>query len=362
MFWRRRTARGSGAFFVAAKPSTTPPSAEDRADLGVNFEASATKPRRRRASSCASRASGCGISTAARCRRAGRAGCSSSSSSRSRSCSAGARRRQSVEQVRRDGLPVGRDSGERTAGRRRRRRRRRRCGGGGRGGAEHSRRVSAHQVGASRRRKTVPQLKKFLEDGGTILAIGGSAMNLARPDRPAGRQPRRERPTASERAAGARSSTCPARCCGWPSTTRRRSRTASRSRSTCSSTTVRCSAGAERGAKGVKPVAWFDSATPLRSGWAWGQHYLEGGVPVVEARSARASCSCSVRRSRSARSRTARGGEGGGGGRGEGGGGGRGGGGCGAAAVLTVRPAAFARLAALFAGRLVRRGARFDVA
>jgi hypothetical protein len=36
-------------------------------------------------------------------------------------------------------------------------------------------------------------------------------------------------------------------------------------------------------AKGTKAVAWFDSKEPLRSGWAWGQNYLEGGVSVVEA-------------------------------------------------------------------------------
>ena len=34
--------------------------------------------------------------------------------------------------------------------------------------------------------------------------------------------------------------------------------------------------------KGTKAVAWFDSASPLRSGWAWGQNYLEGGAAVVE--------------------------------------------------------------------------------
>jgi hypothetical protein len=37
-------------------------------------------------------------------------------------------------------------------------------------------------------------------------------------------------------------------------------------------------------AAGVRPIAWFDSPTPLRSGWAWGQTYLEGGVAVAEAR------------------------------------------------------------------------------
>jgi hypothetical protein len=35
--------------------------------------------------------------------------------------------------------------------------------------------------------------------------------------------------------------------------------------------------------EGVTAVAWFPNATPLRSGWAWGQHYLEGGVSVAEA-------------------------------------------------------------------------------
>jgi len=35
--------------------------------------------------------------------------------------------------------------------------------------------------------------------------------------------------------------------------------------------------------KGVKPVAWFDSKEPLRSGWAWGQSYLQGGTASVEA-------------------------------------------------------------------------------
>jgi hypothetical protein len=34
----------------------------------------------------------------------------------------------------------------------------------------------------------------------------------------------------------------------------------------------------------LKPIAWFDSATPLRSGWAWGQQSLERGVAIAEAR------------------------------------------------------------------------------
>ena len=36
--------------------------------------------------------------------------------------------------------------------------------------------------------------------------------------------------------------------------------------------------------KGITPIAWFDSATPLRSGWAWGQAQLQGGVAIAEAK------------------------------------------------------------------------------
>ena len=38
------------------------------------------------------------------------------------------------------------------------------------------------------------------------------------------------------------------------------------------------------GAAGVRAIAAFDSPTPLRSGWAWGQKYLDGGVLALEAR------------------------------------------------------------------------------
>jgi hypothetical protein len=39
----------------------------------------------------------------------------------------------------------------------------------------------------------------------------------------------------------------------------------------------------EAALKGVKPVAWYESATPLRSGWAWGQQYLDQAVSIVDA-------------------------------------------------------------------------------
>ena len=33
----------------------------------------------------------------------------------------------------------------------------------------------------------------------------------------------------------------------------------------------------------IKPLAWFTDENPLRSGWAWGQNYLKGGVAAFEA-------------------------------------------------------------------------------
>jgi hypothetical protein len=35
--------------------------------------------------------------------------------------------------------------------------------------------------------------------------------------------------------------------------------------------------------KGLEQVAWFDSKTPLQSGWALGQEHLQGGVAVIDA-------------------------------------------------------------------------------
>jgi hypothetical protein len=36
-------------------------------------------------------------------------------------------------------------------------------------------------------------------------------------------------------------------------------------------------------ARGVKRVVWIDNPAPLRSGWAWGQRYLNGVTEVLQA-------------------------------------------------------------------------------
>ena len=42
--------------------------------------------------------------------------------------------------------------------------------------------------------------------------------------------------------------------------------------------------GPDAAAKGVRAIATFDTATPLTSGWAWGQELLKGGVAIAEAK------------------------------------------------------------------------------
>jgi len=41
--------------------------------------------------------------------------------------------------------------------------------------------------------------------------------------------------------------------------------------------------GLQPGATGIRPLAVYEDDTPLRSGWAWGQEHLQGGVAMLEA-------------------------------------------------------------------------------
>ena len=38
------------------------------------------------------------------------------------------------------------------------------------------------------------------------------------------------------------------------------------------------------GRASIQPVGWFDTDAPLRSGWAWGQHHVKDGIGIAEAR------------------------------------------------------------------------------
>jgi hypothetical protein len=160
-------------------------------------------------------------------------------------------------------------------------------GGGGRGGGAAPSIPPQYQsqLGAYTAAQTVPQLKKFLEDGGTILAVGRSAMNLAElMALPVGNHLVERSPDGSARP-------LPAEKYYVPGSVLRVAvdNTAPIAHGVTNPLDVFFDNSPvfrlepEAALKGVRPVAWFDSPNPLRSGWAYGQGYLQGGVAIVDA-------------------------------------------------------------------------------
>jgi Zinc carboxypeptidase len=139
--------------------------------------------------------------------------------------------------------------------------------------------------GSITRAKTIPQLRQFLEEGGTILTIGSSTSLGATLGLPLANHltvadsDGKERPLPREKfyvpASVLRVRVNSAHPLAWGLGEQVDVMFSA-------SPTFQLPVGAE--AKGLRRVAWFDSKTPLRSGWAWGQAYLEGGVAIAEAR------------------------------------------------------------------------------
>jgi hypothetical protein len=127
---------------------------------------------------------------------------------------------------------------------------------------------------------TVPHLKQFLEEGGTIITIGTSGNLATHLDLPIGnhlvdendRALRNEDYFIPGSLLEARVDNTRPIAYGMDD---RAIVTFSRS------PVFRLEAGAE--AQGVRRVAWYDSETPLRSGWAWGEEHVKDGLAAVEA-------------------------------------------------------------------------------
>jgi hypothetical protein len=128
--------------------------------------------------------------------------------------------------------------------------------------------------------KTLPQLKRFLENGGTVIAIGDSAPTLAA---------QLGLPVQNHLAENG----APLPRTKFYSPGSLHEARVALAHPAAQGMNERAIVffdnspvfrlGAEAAAQGVKPIAWFESKTPLRSGWAWGQEYLERGVIALEA-------------------------------------------------------------------------------
>jgi len=133
--------------------------------------------------------------------------------------------------------------------------------------------------------KSITPLKKFMEDGGTVFTIGSStnlACHIGLPVRNALMEMTSsgvERPLPSEKYYLPGSILQVA----VDSTLKTAWGMKSKSDVYFDASPV-FNLSSEAVAKGViKPLMWFDSNKPLRSGWAWGQAYLQDGVTAFEA-------------------------------------------------------------------------------
>jgi hypothetical protein len=140
------------------------------------------------------------------------------------------------------------------------------------------------RVGTLTTARTVPQLKKFMEDGGTIVTIGNStnlAMQLGLPVTSA----------LVEKTPDGRETALPGTKFYVPGSVLQAAVDNTNPLAFGMGDKVdfffendpSFKLKPDAQAKGVKPVSWFDTDQPLRSGWGWGQAYLKDSVAVVDA-------------------------------------------------------------------------------
>jgi hypothetical protein len=157
--------------------------------------------------------------------------------------------------------------------------------GGGRGGnAADIPAEFQDELGSMTAQQTLPQLRKFLEDGGTIVAVGQSAVLARALGLPIENH-------LVERGADGVDRPLPREKYYIPGTILRIAVDTTHPAAQGLSDHVDVffdnspvfALGPDAAMKGVRALAWFDNVAPLRSGWAWGQGYLNGGVVALDA-------------------------------------------------------------------------------
>jgi hypothetical protein len=130
---------------------------------------------------------------------------------------------------------------------------------------------------------TVPQLRKFLEEGGTVITIGSSNALAGHLELPVSNH-LVERTPAGERAIPRDRLFVPGSVLeAAVDVTHPLAHGMSPRTDVFFDNSPVFRLEPDAAMKGVRAVAWFDTPTPLRSGWAWGQGYLNGGVAAAEA-------------------------------------------------------------------------------
>lgn len=132
--------------------------------------------------------------------------------------------------------------------------------------------------------KSIPQLKKFLEDGGDVVTIGSST-NLAYHLNLPVRNAMVEIVNGEEKKLPAEKYYVPGSVLNVGVDTKLASAWGMEKEADVyfdNSPVFKLTGDAIAMGK-IKPLMWFENASPLRSGWAWGQAYLQDGVTAFEA-------------------------------------------------------------------------------
>jgi hypothetical protein len=132
---------------------------------------------------------------------------------------------------------------------------------------------------------TVPQLRRFLDEGGTVLAIGSSTILGSHLGLPVSNHLVTKNENGEE-------STLPREKFYVPGSVLRTrvDTTHPLAWGLGEEVDVLFSASpvfrlpSNSSENGLRRVAWYNGKTPLRSGWAWGQEHLEGGTAIVDAK------------------------------------------------------------------------------
>jgi hypothetical protein len=132
--------------------------------------------------------------------------------------------------------------------------------------------------------RTVPQIKRFAEAGGMVITIGSSTSLADHLGLPLSNHLVERMPNGTERELGSEKFYVPGSLLevAVDSTSAAAAGMGSRAIVMFDNSPV-FRLAPDALARGVKPIAWFDSPTALRSGWAWGETYLEGGVAAADA-------------------------------------------------------------------------------
>ena len=156
-------------------------------------------------------------------------------------------------------------------------------GGGGFGGGFTVPDEFKEQQGTVTANATIPHLKEFLKEGGTIIAIGSSATAMAgHLGLPIADHLTQKDAEGKERTLGRDKFYVPG------SVLQAKVDTASPLAWGMGETADVMFSGSPtyrigKDAKDLKRVAWYADKTPLRSGWAWGQEYLADGTAIIDA-------------------------------------------------------------------------------